>query len=796
MRNAPNCLNLSMAKISNDNETKTDNTSSSSQFIPPIFRWAQSLSDNLEKLEKDLEFDQKAIADAKAKHNIQTASYDRENSATPDKKSARSRSAKSTHRSSTTKLQTDNPTTTQGNNSSRAQTPTNTNGMSTNKSEKNINNNLGKKFWNENDSALHTGYQSQESIISFQPMSFNMEQYARDASQSPSKNQTQFRLLTVQKQSTKNTNTRSRSSLADEPMNKSDRKLARMSSHLRSSVAHATHTGNAVVAEVARRIWGKNIPQTFITALDLTVDATDENDSTKQKNMSKQQSESRKSMQDGDGSSVKHRKSVKSIYLPVLKATKEEIPPEIVEKNLGFPSKLSGKDGKVLKEMEKIVETTEFDTEKQQRTYQTAFVSEKSQELISDAFWWFLINNFKISNPKMLTQSALFDDSSDDEDDQTHQHSENLEQQQNENENENENDDQSINQNKEKEKENRIVKQKRFENQKLQIFSRMCHSYVDLFFQVSNESKDLIFDNYYDSMSQMIFRCFYIQYPKSRKYFNDDFKYNILQMTAKWTIGCIPSSMAIDHWELQPIPISNNINNTTINFHKSNNNNNNNNNKNTPATNSHSHNSNHRMENSYISSCETNEMNNARMRQLRNEQIIPTDVSKKKIEFGHSVFVEYYLKENETQPNQEIGGGGGGNKDDNNDNNSDTNTGTIATGDDVPVIFDDKTICSLNMTFAREKSLSTTHAQMYQMYTRECSAKSEKADIVRSKLRGLEKELSKMIKSDKEVIVEFEKELKEQLFLASKNKKQFVKQILRDLIPNDVVTLDDQPEYF
>merc|ERR1712142_1293113 len=75
------------------------------------------------------------------------------------------------------------------------------------------------------------------------------------------------------------------------------------------------------------------------------------------------------------------------------------------------------------------------------------------------------------------------------------------------------------------------------------VFGRMAKNYVALFLSAPQKLKDVVFDNYYDLLSQSVFSCLTTQYPKSRELFNDELKLKLLRVTARWTMGLVPSSL-------------------------------------------------------------------------------------------------------------------------------------------------------------------------------------------------------------------------------------------------------------
>ena len=111
-------------------------------------------------------------------------------------------------------------------------------------------------------------------------------------------------------------------------------------------------------------------------------------------------------------------------------------------------------------------------------------------------------------------------------------------------------------------------------------------------------------------MAQSIYGCFAIQYPKSGQFFGNSFKIKICELCAKWTMGCIPSTVAIEHWQLMVINNNNNNNNGT----------------------------------GHEKSEEIDESTQYMNEQKFEEDIIPTNVIKKKISLMNSEFVKSFKK--------------------------------------------------------------------------------------------------------------------------------------------------------
>ena len=410
---------------------------------------------------------------------------------------------------------------------------------------------------------------------------------------------------------------------------------------IHSTANKVTNDGEAIIADVAKKIWGKNVPQTFLTALDIEIPiASEDEEDTETDPYSSvylAYSSNNTSRPLSRGLSSKRR----TVILPALEVTKETIPKELIHQNLGFPSKVDPEEI-----IPKIIETTQFQNGQQQSMFQHTVMSNRSLDIISDAFWWFLINEWK---------------QTDDDD-----HSE--------------------------------VQQ--------QVFSRMSKNYVNLFLRSPKKHKDVIFDNYYDLLSQSIFTCFIQQYPKSKDLFTNDIKLKILHMTSKWTIGLIPSSLSISHWDI--------------------------------AINSKSNKRRHQQS--------ALDMDSKSKHQVVSECMIPTQVTRKDVVFKHSEFVQYYLKH---EAKIEVG---------------------------------EKTTVRINMTYTKPGG----DKLLFHKLNEEALERGEDTERARTKLINTQKELNKMVRADKNKLKEYENELLQQKFIATKNKKQFVKSILKNLLPSHV----------
>lgn len=380
--------------------------------------------------------------------------------------------------------------------------------------------------------------------------------------------------------------------------------------------------GDKIIANVAKKIWGNNVPKTFLTALDIEIPIDDDNDNNNAKN----------DVDEDHHYSLQSNIKRKSMILPALQVTKENIPDQLKTENIGFPDKVNPD---II--IPKIIETKQFENDQQKNAFTTCVSSKTSIDIISDAFWWFLIDEWKIDHKEI----------------------------------------QNI------------------------IFARMCKQYIKLFLSSTSSTsstqkyKDIIFDNYYDLMSQCIFTSFIKQYPKSNDLFTNDIKLKILHITAKWTMGCIPSSISIDHW--------------------------------------------------YISKQNNHKYNNKKLIENKNN-MIPTEIIKKDIIFSHSEFIQYYLKH------------------------------------ESKIECDNKTIFKLNMTFAKPLTEELSFLESNDEVIK-CEKETKLAE---NKFLNSQKELAKMIKNDNKSLKHYDTELQQQLFIAKKNKKQFVKDILKQLIPNEL----------
>merc|ERR1712228_977439 len=226
------------------------------------------------------------------------------------------------------------------------------------------------------------------------------------------------------------------------------------------------------------------------------------------------------------------------------------------------------------------------------------------------------------------------------------------------------------------------------------VFNRMCKNYVNLFLCAPQKYKDVIFDNYYDVLSQSIFTCFIRQYPKSKALFTNNIKLKILHITSKWTMGCIPSSLSMNHWYISIKPNQNKKNKK----------------KQKPKI----------------------------AKEQISDNMIPTQVTRKDVIFEHSEFVQYYLK------------------------------------NEAKIQIGDKTKVKLNMTFAKPSK----EKAMFQQLNEDSVQRGDETEAARTKLLNAQKELNKMVKKDKTMQKQYENELQQQLFVAKKNKKQFVENIV------------------
>ncbi len=581
-------------------------------IIPPIYKWAESLSSNLEKLQTQIKSDaadleqfynqhtnndnasistnKKSIVSPKSPTTPKSTKSARSSKSSKSAKSARS--SKSSHSRAThlSPIATSNATT--------IRSPSSVQSLKS----------LPKL------PSTNTG----QTIISFQPNPTNIENV-----NVPKNNKNQHKMFHDLPESLHNT------------ANK------------------VTSDGERIIADVAKKIWGKHVPKTFLTALDMEIPISDDESYNDDYSSSVYSSYKRSQVPSRQSNARR-----KSITLPALEVTRENIPEDLTKQNLGFPEKA---DPDTI--IPQIIETTQFENDQQQNVFMKCVMSNGSLDIISDGFWWFLIDEWKIG--KM--------------------------------ENENDGNKDAMN----NYKETRDI-----------VFSRMCKRYVKMFLSAPQKHKDMIFDNYYDLMSQSIFTCFVQQYPKSKDLFTNDIKLKILHITAKWTMGCVPSSLSINHWY-----ITNNLSS----------NNQNQNNKN-QADNSLQETDDEQNENKSI------------------ENIIPTRVMKKDVVFTHSEFVAYYLKH------------------------------------EAKIEVDNKTVVRINMTFAKP---STEKLSFYTSNEEAMKCETE-TELANTKFVNSQKELAKMIKNDTKSLKEYETELEQQLFIAKKNKKQFVKDILKQLIPNQL----------
>eukprot|EP01083_Nonionella_stella_P192578 711751_1 len=373
---------------------------------------------------------------------------------------------------------------------------------------------------------------------------------------------------------------------------------------LHTTASKVTTDGEQIIAEVAKKIWGKNVPETFLTALDIEIPISDDEHDSHEPYPSVHSTHS--SQSSSRALTAKRR----SIILPALEVTKENIPNELLSHHLGFPNKANPD---VI--IPKIIETTEFETNAQKDAFTRCAVSHHSLNIISDAFWWFLINEWKLS------ENA----------------SENVQSTQN------------------------------------VVFHRMAKNYVN----------------------QSVFTCFVEQYPKSKDLFTNDVKLKILRITSKWTLGCVPRSLSIDHW-LQS-------NATTV----------------------------------------------SRDNHVSEYAIMPTKVIKRDVVFKHSEFVRYYLK---YEAKIEVG---------------------------------EKTTVKVNMTYTKP-----ANDMLFHKLNEDATHKAEETENARHKLMSLQKELNKMIRNDKNALKDYERDVQQQLSIARKNKKEFVKSVIKQLVPRDLVEGD------
>ena len=80
--------------------------------------------------------------------------------------------------------------------------------------------------------------------------------------------------------------------------------------------------------------------------------------------------------------------------------------------------------------------------------------------------------------------------------------------------------------------------------------------------------------------------------------------------------------------------------------------------------------------------------------------------------------------------------------------------------------------------------------------TEECHSKASQTDRAEADLKVVRKEYAKAVKQARSNMTEEQRMLNEQLENVKKNKKQYIKEILRSLIPEEVVAISDSPDYF
>ena len=392
-----------------------------------------------------------------------------------------------------------------------------------------------------------------------------------------------------------------------------------------------TSDGERIMADVAKKIWGNDVPKTFLTALDLEIPIITEED-----DLDDYASSAYLTYSSRFPSKLSTER--RSITLPALEVQKEQIPKNLKTHNLGFPNKTNPDEI-----IPQIMETTEFESIQQRNAFEKITLCDSSLDIISDGFWWFLMNEWKGDKEKDTQQI---------------------------------------------------------------VFNRMSKNYVNLFLSAPQRYKDVIFDNYYDVLSQSIFTCFVQQYPKSKALFTNKMKSKILHITSKWTMGCIPSSLSFKHWYVPIRP----------------------------------HQNKKRLKKQQQVVQDKEEMSG---------NMIPTKVVRKDVVFEHSEFVQYYLK------------------------------------NEAKVQIGEKLKFKLNMTFCKP----STEKAMFQELSEETLQRNQQSEAARMKLVNAQKELTKMIRIDGAMHKENANEVQQQMFVAKRNKKEFVSNILKQLLPNQVEDL-------
>eukprot|EP01084_Bolivina_argentea_P133487 235582_1 len=169
--------------------------------------------------------------------------------------------------------------------------------------------------------------------------------------------------------------------------NKEHKMFNDLPQRIHNTALKVTTDGEKIITDVAKKIWGKNIPKTFLTALDIEIPINDKDEKDEESDEYRSIYATYRSRSRQSTSRPKRR----SIILPALEVTKEIIPNNLIENNLGIPSKT---DPDII--IPQIIERTQFENNIQKNTFTKCVMSNYSLDIISDGFWWFLINEWKM----------------------------------------------------------------------------------------------------------------------------------------------------------------------------------------------------------------------------------------------------------------------------------------------------------------------------------------------------------------------------------------------------------------
>jgi len=85
-----------------------------------------------------------------------------------------------------------------------------------------------------------------------------------------------------------------------------------------------------------------------------------------------------------------------------------------------------------------------------------------------------------------------------------------------------------------------------------ELFDRMSKSYVELYNLVRGPAtrKDFFFGRYADAISQAVLYSMFLAYPKSRVFFTENFRRELVRLFSFWTTGIYPEFVDTSHWIL------------------------------------------------------------------------------------------------------------------------------------------------------------------------------------------------------------------------------------------------------